>query len=81
MKRILLFAATNIAVLLVISVIVKLLGLDGYLAARGESFGGLLALSAVFGFGGAFISLALSKLPSSKEKGTITTPVRYGGVE
>ena len=61
MKRILLFAATNIAVLLVISVIVKLLGLEGYLAARGESFGGLLTLSAVFGFGGAFISLALSK--------------------
>ncbi|MEO8467213.1 MAG: protease HtpX [Gammaproteobacteria bacterium] len=61
MKRILLFAATNIAVLVVISVVVKLLGLDAYLDARGGSLAGLLLFSAIFGFGGAFISLALSK--------------------
>lgn len=61
MKRILLFALTNIAVLIVISVIVKLFGLDAYLAARGQNLTGLLVLSAAFGFGGAFISLALSK--------------------
>lgn len=61
MKRFLLFAATNIAVLVVISVVAKLLGLDTYLAARGGSLAGLLLISAVFGFGGAFISLALSK--------------------
>lgn len=61
MKRILLFAAANIAVLLVISIIVKLLGLDELLADRGGSLAGLLLISALFGFGGAFISLALSK--------------------
>jgi heat shock protein HtpX len=61
MKRILLFAAVNIAVLAVITAIVELLGLDRYLAVRGLSLTGLLVLSAIFGFGGAFISLALSK--------------------
>lgn len=61
MKRILLFAVTNIAVLLVLSIIAKLLGLDLYLAERGGSLSGLLWLSALFGFGGAFLSLALSK--------------------
>lgn len=61
MKRILLFAVTNIAVLIVLSVIAKLFGLDVYLAERGTSLSGLLWLSAIFGFGGAFLSLALSK--------------------
>lgn len=61
MKRILLFVAANIAVLLVISVIVKILGLEDFLAERGANLGGLLLFSAIFGFGGAFISLALSK--------------------
>ena len=61
MKRILLFAAVNIAVLAVITAVVEALGLDRYLAAYGMSLGGLLLLSALFGFGGTFISLALSK--------------------
>lgn len=61
MKRVVLFAAVNIAVLVVITAVVELLGLDRYLAARGQSLTGLLVLSAPFGFGGAFISLALSK--------------------
>ncbi len=61
MKRVLLFAAVNIAVLAVIATVVQVLGLDRYLARYGLSFTGLLILSALFGFGGAFISLALSK--------------------
>jgi len=61
MKRILLFLATNIAVLLVLSVVARLLGLDTWLAAHGQSLGGLLVWAALFGFGGAFISLAMSK--------------------
>ena len=60
-KRILLFAATNIAILVVLSIVATIFGLDTYLAARGQSLTGLLWLSAIFGFGGAFISLALSK--------------------
>jgi heat shock protein HtpX len=60
MKRIVLFLATNIAVVLVLSVILKLLGLDqaGY---AGASYGQLLVFSAVVGFTGAIISLLMSK--------------------
>ncbi|HYT48346.1 MAG TPA: M48 family metalloprotease, partial [Burkholderiales bacterium] len=61
MKRIVLLLATNIAVLLVLSVIVSVLGLDRWLMAEGIDYGSLLAFSAVFGFGGAFISLLMSK--------------------
>ena len=62
MKRILLFIATNIAVLLVLTIVARLLGLDTWLAVHGESLGGLLVWAALFGFGGAFISLAMSKM-------------------
>ena len=61
MKRIILFLVTNLAVLLVLSVVVRLLGLDTWLGAHGQSLGGLLVWAALFGFGGAFISLAMSK--------------------
>jgi heat shock protein HtpX len=61
MKRVLLFLATNLAIILVLSVVAQLLGIDRYLAARGAGLGGLLAVAALFGFGGAFISLAMSK--------------------
>jgi heat shock protein HtpX len=62
MKRIVLFLATNIAVLLVLSVVARVLGLDTYLAAHGGSLDGLLVWAALFGFGGAFVSLAMSKM-------------------
>jgi heat shock protein HtpX len=61
MKRVVLFLATNIAVLLLLSVVIRLLGLDRWLTAEGIDYRSLLLFSAVFGFGGAFISLALSK--------------------
>lgn len=61
MKRILLFVATNVAVLVVLSVVARLIGLDQYLAARGGSLGGLLVFAAFFGFAGSLISLATSK--------------------
>jgi len=61
MKRIFLFVLTNIAVLAFASVLIHLFGLDQALAQRGLHFGPLLAVGAVFGFGGAFISLLLSK--------------------
>jgi heat shock protein HtpX len=62
MKRIALFILTNLAVLLVLSVVAHLLGIDTYLAAHGGSLDGLLVWAALFGFGGAFISLAMSKM-------------------
>jgi heat shock protein HtpX len=62
MKRILLFIVTNLAVLLVLTVVARLLGIDAYLAAHGQSLQGLLVWAALFGFGGAFVSLAMSKM-------------------
>ena len=61
MKRIVLFLITNIAVMLVLSVVVSVLGVDQYLTAEGLNLGMLLVLSAVMGFGGAIISLLMSK--------------------
>lgn len=62
MKRILLFLLTNIAVMLVLSVSAHLLGVDRFLTARGMNFGMLLAFAGLIGFGGAFISLFMSKM-------------------
>jgi heat shock protein HtpX len=61
MKRIFLFLVTNIAVLVVLSIVLRLFGLDRYAAEAGVNYGGLLAFSAVVGFGGAIISLLMSK--------------------
>jgi heat shock protein HtpX len=61
MKRIVLFLATNIAVMLVLSVSASLLGVNSYLTARGLNLGTLLGFAALMGFGGAFISLWMSK--------------------
>ena len=61
MKRIFLLLVTNLAVLAVLTIVAHLIGLDQWLAARGSSLGALLAFAAVFGFGGAFISLLMSK--------------------
>ncbi len=61
MKRILLFLATNLAVLVVLGVVTRLLGVDRYFGAYGLDLPKLLAFAAVIGFGGAFISLLMSK--------------------
>ena len=61
MKRIALFLLTNVAVLVVISIIVNVLGLDRFLTAEGLSLSGLLVFSAVVGFTGSIISLLISK--------------------
>jgi heat shock protein HtpX len=62
MKRIFFFLVTNLAVLLVLTVVARVLGIDTYLAAHGQSLEGVLVWAALFGFGGAFISLAMSKM-------------------
>jgi heat shock protein HtpX len=61
MKRIILFLATNLAVVVVLSVVLKLFGLDQALAAQGFAYGQLLVFSLVVGFTGAIISLLMSK--------------------
>jgi heat shock protein HtpX len=69
MKRIFLLILTNVAVMLVLSVAANLLGLDRYLAANGQNLTGLLMVAALFGFGGAFISLAISKWMAKRSMG------------
>ena len=63
MKRIFLFLVTNIAVLLVLSVTLRLLGIDRILNAQGTGldYNALLVMAGVIGFGGSFISLLMSK--------------------
>jgi len=61
MKRVLLLIVTNIAVMVLLSIVVSVLGLDRWMTANGIDYFSLLVLSAVFGFGGAFISLLMSK--------------------
>jgi heat shock protein HtpX len=61
MKRIVLFLATNLAVVLVLSVVLRVLGLDRAVAQSGVGYGQLLAFSFVVGFTGAIISLLMSK--------------------
>ena len=61
MKRIALFLLTNLAVMLVLGLAVNLLGLNQFLTANGLDLVGLLGFAAVMGFGGALISLLMSK--------------------
>ncbi|MBN1381747.1 MAG: protease HtpX [Deltaproteobacteria bacterium] len=78
MKRVLLFLLTNIAVLVVLSIVLRLLGVDRILDAQGIGLNlyNLLVFAAVFGFGGSFISLAMSKWMAKRMMGAevITTP-------
>src|SRR3546814_5003039 len=61
MKRIALFLVTNLAVMVVLSITMNLLGVGRYLTANGIDPAQLLIFSALFGFAGAFISLLMSK--------------------
>jgi len=61
MKRIFLFVLTNLAVMLVLSVVASLLGVNRFLTANGLNLGALLGFAMIMGFGGAFISLLMSK--------------------
>ncbi|MDP3295509.1 MAG: protease HtpX [Nevskia sp.] len=71
MKRIGLFLLTNIAIMLVLSVVVSLLGADRFLTQNGLNLGSLLIFSAVFGMGGSFISLAMSKWMAKRSTGAV----------
>ena len=76
MKRIALFVATNIAVLIVVAVFVNILGLGKIADANGLNLGALLVLSAIIGFAGAIISLLISKPMAKWQTGAhvITNP-------
>jgi heat shock protein HtpX len=70
------FLITNLAILLVLSVVMRLLGIEPYLTPYGLNYQSLLVFAALFGMGGAFISLALSKWSAKRLTGAkvITSP-------
>ena len=70
MKRTLLFLATNLGIVLVLSVTMRLLGVEPYLNAQGLNLGSLLIFAAVMGMGGSFISLAISKWSAKRMTGS-----------
>jgi heat shock protein HtpX len=78
MNRIVLFLATNIAIILVFSIVLQLFGVDRLLEEQGAGFGfnGLLIFAAVLGVGGSFMSLVLSKWTAKRFSGAqvIETP-------
>ena len=73
MKRIVLFLATNLAIIIVLSITLRLLGVERILDEQGIGLdiNSLLIFAAVFGFGGSFISLAISKWTAKRITGAL----------
>ncbi|MYL22608.1 protease HtpX [Halomonas alkaliantarctica] len=71
MMRIVLFLATNLAVLLVASITLRLFGVDSYLSSQGINFTSLLIFCFVFGMAGSMISLFISKWMAKRATGTV----------
>ncbi len=69
MKRILLFVLTNVAVMAVLLITTRILGVDRFLTANGLNMGALAVFSLVIGFGGAIISLLMSKTMAKMSTG------------
>lgn len=69
--RVFLFLITNFSIILVLSIAAQILGLDDWLAQNGlpGQLNGLLIMSLIFGFGGSFISLAISKWMAKRSMG------------
>ena len=83
MKRVFLFIGTNIAILIVLGTVLSLLGINGILAENQVDLDlwKLLVFSAVFGMGGSFISLALSKWMAKRATGAQVIEPGQGGIE
>ncbi|MDP2753873.1 MAG: protease HtpX [Nitrospirota bacterium] len=69
MRRVFYFLLTNIAILLVLSMTMRLLGIEPYLTPYGLNYQSLLAFAVIFGMGGSFISLALSRWTAKRLTG------------
>jgi len=70
MRRIVLFLLTNLAVMALLTIVVKVFGIDTYTYSKaGINFKGLLVMSAVLGFGGSFVSLLISKMVAKWQTG------------
>src|SRR4051812_33179574 len=80
MKRFLLFALTNVLVVVTVSLLVNLLGLRPYLTSRGLDYQALLIFCGIFGFAGSFISLQLSRWTAKMGMGVqVIDPDKPGG--
>lgn len=83
MKRIMLFILTNIAIMVVLSITLRLLGVDSVLAENGSDLNiqALVILSGVIGFGGSFISLLISKWMAKRMTGAVVITKPTNNVE
>ena len=81
MKRIFLFMATNIAIMITLSIVLSLLGVTGYITADGLDYAALMVFSLVWGFGGAFISLLMSRWMAKMAMGVQLVDGRTGQAE
>jgi heat shock protein HtpX len=81
MKRILLFMATNIAIMVTLMIVLSILGVTGYITADGLDYTALAVFSLIWGFGGAFISLAMSRWMAKMAMGVQLVDGRSGHAE
>ncbi len=78
MKRIFLFLLTNLAIMATLSIVLSVLGVGGYLTATGIDYGALMVFCLVWGMGGAFISLLMSKFIAKMAMGVQVIDGRTG---
>jgi heat shock protein HtpX len=81
MKRILLFVLTNLAIMVTLSIVLSVLGIGGYRTAAGLDYGALAVFCLVWGFGGAFISLLMSRWMAKRAMGVELVDGRTGQEE
>ena len=81
MKRVFLFVATNIAIMIMISIVVAVFGLDRYLTRNGIDYPTLMVFSLVWGFAGAIVSLLLSRVMAKSAMGVQLVDGRSGHAE
>jgi heat shock protein HtpX len=81
MKRIFLFMATNFAIMIMLSIVLSLLGVTGYITASGIDYAALMVFSLVWGFGGAGISLLMSRWMAKTAMGVQLVDGRTGHAE
>ena len=81
MKRILLFLATNLAVMITLSIVLSLLGVTGYITPTGLDYSALMVFCLVWGMAGAFISLQISRFLAKRAMGVQLVDGRSGQAE
>ncbi len=81
MKRIVLFVLTNLAIMITLSIVLSVLGIGGYYTPRGLDYSALMVFCLVWGMGGAFISLQLSRFIAKSAMGVKLVDGRTGHEE